>query len=202
MAKVWDDFLPLVKPHIPGCPDITIKTYLAIVASEFFSQTHIWRDNISPIITSPGIVEYDLDADVLVEAVSSVIVDNTALQQTDMRMIPDDRRYDTGKPTHYWIQSDNAIRLFPIPDSRITLRLTGVLKTSRDATGVEDWIYETWSDAIVCGTIARLAVIPGKEWTDATLAEYNKKQYQQAITNARIRDARGVAYNVAMRPIA
>lgn len=202
MAKVWADFLPLVKPHIPGCPDITLKTYLAIVSSDFFAQTHIWRDDISPIITASGIVEYDLDAEVLVEAVTSVIVDKTALQQTDMRLIPDDRRYDTGRPTHYWIQSDTAIRLFPIPDDRITLRLTGVLKPSRDATGVEDWIYETWADAIVCGTIARLAAIPGKEWTDINLAEYNKKQYQQALANARIRDTRGVARNVAMRPAA
>lgn len=202
MAKVWDDFFPLVKPHIPGCPDITVKTYLASTAADFFAQTHLWRDDIDPIFTAPGVVEYDLDAEVLVEAVTSVIVDKTALQHTDMRLIPDDRRYDTGTPTHYWIQSDNAIRLFPIPDSRIRLRLTGVLKPSRTATGVEDWIYETWADAIVCGTIARIAVIPGKEWTDINLAEYNKKQYQQAIAHARIRDARGVAHNVAMRPAA
>ena len=87
MAKVWDDFLPLVKPHIPGCPDITVKTYLAITAADFFAQTHLWRDDIDPIFTAPGIVEYDLSADVFVEAVTSVVVDNMALQHTDIRMI-------------------------------------------------------------------------------------------------------------------
>jgi hypothetical protein len=202
MAKVWDDFLPLVKPHIPGCPDITVKTYLAITAADFFAQTHLWRDDIDPIFTAPGIVEYDLSADVFVEAVTSVVVDNMALQHTDIRMIPNDRRYDRGNPTHYWIHSDNSIRLFPIPDSRVHLRLTGVLKPSRTATGVEDWIYETWADAIICGTIARLAVIPGKDWTDVSMAEYNKKQYEQAISRARIRDMRGVKHSVTMAPAA
>ena len=96
----------------------------------------------------------------------------------------------------------NSIRLFPIPDERINLRLTGVLKPSRAATGVEDWIYETWADAIVSGTIARLALIPGKEWTDPGLAEINNRQYQKAVTHARIRDARGVHRSVVLRPAA
>jgi hypothetical protein len=202
MAKVWDDFLPLAKPHIPGCPDITVKTYLAIVAADFFTQTHLWRDDIDPIFTAPGVVEYDLSADVLVEDVVSVVVDETEIMHTDVRLIPNNRRYETGRPTHYWIHSDNSIRLFPIPDERIRLRLTGVLKPSRTATGVEDWIYETWADALVSGTIARLAMIPGKEWTDPGLAEVNNRQYQKAITHARIRDARGVGHNVTMRPAA
>ena len=202
MAKVWDDFLPLAKPHIPGCPDITLKAYLAIAAADFFAQTQLWRDNIDPIFTANNVVEYDLGADALVENIIAVVTDERELKRTDVRDIEPERFTETGPPTHYWIHSDNTIRLFPIPTERVKLRLIAVLKPSRDATGVEDWIYETWADAIIAGAVSRLAVIPGKEWTDINLAEYNKKQYQRAVDTARIRDYRGVNRQVTLRPIA
>ena len=200
--KTWDDFLPLLRPHVPSCPDITIKSYLGIVAADFFTRTHLWRDNIDSIYVAPGIYEYDLSADALVEHVISVIVDDREVERTDMRLIPNERRYSTGHPTHYWIQSDNAIRLFPIPDKKVTLKLTAVLRPSRTGTGVEDWIYEMWADAIVAGTVAQLTSIPGKDWSSADVYGYNAQKYERAITNARIRDQRGVSNSVQMRPFA
>jgi hypothetical protein len=198
--KTWDDFLPLVIPHLPGCPNASIKTYLALTAREFFEKTYLWQDDIDAIYLAPNQVEYDLDAEAEVEDVLAVVLDNEQLDRTEFRLIPFERRDEKGQPRMYWIHSDRTIRVFPTPDKRAVLKVSAVLKPARDATGVEDWIYDTWADVLVNGVISRLAIMPGKEWTDVNLASMHKAMFEQAITKTRIRDFRGVQLKVRQRP--
>jgi hypothetical protein len=200
MAKVWDDFLPLLRPHLSGCPDLTTKTFLAEVASDFFTRTYLWRDTIDSIFVAPNQFEYDLDADALVEDVISVVHDGQELHRTDDRLLPHTEIGQKGVPTMYWVHADRTIRVHPVPDLRTRLRVTAVLKPNRNGTGVEDWIYETWADALVDGTIAKLTAIPGKDWTDFGVANSRLIMYEKAITRARIRDFRGVPLKVRQRP--
>jgi hypothetical protein len=202
MAKVWNDFLPLLLPHVPSCPDITLKTYLGIVSSDFFARTYLWRDNIDAIYLAPNQIEYDLDAEAVVEDVISVVYDETVLDRTDIRFIPAERATETGDPKAYWVQADRSIRVFPVPEAAGKMTVTAVLKPSRTASGVEDWIYETFADVLVSGTVAQVAMIPGKDWTSPDLAMMHKGLYERAITQARIRDMRGVEMGVRMRPAA
>lgn len=203
MAKLWADFLPLLAPHLPGCPDPSLKLYLASTASDFFARTYLWREQISGITVVTGIVEYDLDPDTgLVEDIISVVYGEHTLTRTDLRLIGAEKLSETGEPREFWVYADNSIRIFPIPEERTSLKVYAVLKPSRSGTGVEDWIYETFADTIVSGTIAQLAMIPGKEWSDIALAGMHKGLYERAITNARIRDFRGVDLMVRQRPAA
>jgi hypothetical protein len=198
--KTWDDFLPLVIPHLPGCPNASIKTYLALTAREFFEKTYLWQDDIDAIYLAPNVVEYDLDAEAEVEDVLAVVLDNEQLDRTEFRLIPFERRDEKGQPRMYWIHSDRTIRVFPTPDKRAVMKVSAVLKPARNATGVHDWIYDTWADVLVNGVISRLAIMPGKEWTDAGLAAMHKAMFEQAITKTRIRDFRGVQLKVRQRP--
>jgi hypothetical protein len=198
--KTWDDFLPLVIPHLPGCPNASIKTYLALTAREFFEKTYLWQDDIDAIYLAPNVVEYDLDAEAEVEDVLAVVLDKEQLDRTEFRLIPFERRDEKGQPRMYWIHSDRTIRVFPTPDKRAVMKVSAVLKPARDATGVHDWIYDTWADVLVNGVISRLAIMPGKEWTDVALAGMHKAMFEQAITKTRIRDFRGVQLKVRQRP--
>jgi hypothetical protein len=202
MAKVWSDFLPLITPHLPTCPSATLRTYLAEVAADFFARTYLWRDNIDAIYLAPNQVEYDLDADALVEDVIAVTYGERVLDRTDSRLLPHNQLGEKGEPRMYWMHADNTIRVHPIPEERAQMKVSAVLKPSRTGTGVEDWIYETWADTIVDGTIAKLAAIPGKDWTDVAMAESRRAKYERSITTARIRDFRGVRLTVRARPIA
>jgi hypothetical protein len=198
--KTWDEFLPLVIPHLPGCPNASIKTYLALAAREFFEKTYLWQDDIDAIYLAPNVVEYDLDAYAEVEDVLAVVLDNEQLDRTEFRLIPFERRDEKGQPRMYWIHSDRTIRVFPTPDKRAVMQVSAILKPARTADGVEDWIYDTWADALVNGAISRLAIMPGKEWTDAGLAAMHKAMFEQAITKTRIREYRGVQLKVRQRP--
>lgn len=203
MAKIWDDFLPLMSPHLPGCPNASMRLYLASTAADFFARTYLWREQISGITVVTGAVDYDLDPDTgLVENVISVVYGETPLTRTDLRLIGAEKLSETGEPREYWIQADNSIRIFPIPEERSSLKVYAVLKPNRSGTGVEDWIYETFADTLVSGAIAQLAMTPGKEWSDVALAGMHKGLYERAITNARIRDFRGVHLMVRQRPAA
>jgi len=200
--KTWDDFLPLVIPHLPGCPNASIKTYLAQSAADFLARSYIWREDIETVYTSPGVYEYDVDADAVVEAVLSVANDDRTLIRTDIRQLNPSERSREGLPSHFWVVSDRAIGVWPTPDKSETFRVTAVLKTARNAAGVEDWIFETWADAIVSGTIYRLSVMPGKEWTDLALSGAHRQLFEKAITTARVRDYRWADLCVRPRPFA
>jgi hypothetical protein len=203
MAKLWADFLPLLAPHLPGCPDPSLRLYLASTASDFFARTYLWREQISGITVVAGTVDYDLDPDTgLVEDIISVVYGEHTLTRTDLRLIGAEKLSETGEPREFWVYADNSIRVFPIPEERTALKVYAVLKPNRSGTGVEDWIYETFADTIVSGAIAQLAMIPGKEWSDVALAGMHKSLYERAITNARIRDFRGVPRMVRQRPAA
>jgi hypothetical protein len=180
-----------------------MRLYLASTAADFFARTYLWREQIDAVYVAVNQVEYDLDTDTgLVEDVISVVYGDTPLTRTDLRLIGAENLSETGEPREYWIQADNSIRIFPTPEARTTLKVYAVLKPNRSGTGVEDWIYETWADTIVSGAIAQLAMTPGKEWSDIALAGMHKGLYERAITNARIRDLRGVRMAVRQRPAA
>lgn len=203
MAKTWDAFFPLINPHLPGCPDASLRQYLASTAADFFARTYLWRDEVDAIYVAPRVIEYDLSADTgLVEDVISVVYGGASLERTDLRLIGAEKLSDTGEPRQYWVQADNTIRLYPIPEQPTPLKVYAVLKPNRAGTGVEDWIYETWADTIVSGAIAQLAMIPNKEWTDVSMAGMHKSVFERAITSARVRDFRGVKLSVRQRPIA
>lgn len=202
MAKTWDDFIPLLQPYLPGCQVATMKTYLASTAADFFARSYLWRDTIDAIYLAPNQIEYDLDSDAEVEDVISVVYKGQPLARTDIRLIPHERMAETGEPHSYWVQADKTIRVFPAPESRGTLSVVAVLKPQRTGTGVENWVFETFAEAIVSGTIAQLAAIPNKDWTDVSLAGAHLQRFSAAITQARVRDFRGVRLSVKQRPAA
>lgn len=203
MAKLWTSFHPLITPHLSGCPVATINLYLASTAADFFARTYLWREQIGAVYVAPNQVDYDLDPDTgLVEDVIAVVYGDTNLTRTDLRLIGAEKLSETGEPREFWVQADNSIRVFPTPEERTTLKVYAVLKPNRSGTGVEDWIYETFADTIVSGAIAQIAMIPGKEWSDVAMAGMHKGLYEKAVTNARIRDFRGVHRMVRQRPAA
>lgn len=203
MAKTWTDFHPLVTPYLQGCPSSTINTYLAQVAADFFARTHLWKDEIDAIYLAPNNVEYDLDADgVEVEHVLAVVLADHKLDMIASDQVPFEDLGDVGEPRVFWLHTDNTIRVHPVPEARATMRVHAVLKPSRTALSVENWIYETWANVLASGVIAELAAIPNKDWTDIALAGMHKAKFEMAINNTRVRMDRGVRMAVKMRPAA
>lgn len=200
MATVlWADIHPLILPDVPGCPTPTVDTALAATAADFCARTHIWRETLDFGYTISGIPDYDIDGTAVIESVLWATLSGDDLKHIDPRYLDKSKLTDEGKPNAFWVVNDTAVRLFPIPDAKYRLDVTVALKPSRTATGIEDWIYESYVEPIVSGAIWRLARTPGKAWSNPEIAMYHHRLFEQGITNARIRDHRNVRMAVAQK---
>jgi hypothetical protein len=193
MAVKWASFLPYIQPILPGCPEIIIESHLQEAAAEFCALSQIWRYDIDKDFTSKNTAEYEIEvpAKSVLEDILVLYVDGQPIKRVS------DRHFDLpktskGRPSCYTIYQDTQIRFYPTPDNKYTFEGIGAIKPSLSADGVEDFLFETHGRSIACGAIARLAIIPGKEWTNPDLAAYYKSEFYKHTTDAKRRDTRSV----------
>jgi hypothetical protein len=198
--KTWDDMMPLVVPYLSGVPDISVKMALSRAATDFFARTQLWREELQPVSTVEGRAEVALTppSQAKVESVLWVMCGVSELVHTDARFVAPALVTQVGSPRFFWIVDDSRIHLHPIPDAAYPVRVMAALKPDTDTDEVEDWIFDTWADALADGAIWYLADIPNKHWSDAALAQTHKIRFDRAIANARVRDLRQI--NLRVRP--
>ena len=199
MAKTWANFLPYVQPHVPGCPEIVVNTHLQEAAAEFIGRSELWRFDIESDFTSKNTSDYEIDVPngAVLENILTLFVDGSAAKRVTDRHYQASNTTENSAPSSFSIYQDNQIRFFPTPDRKYTFEGVGVLKPSLSATGVEDFIFETHGRSIACGAIWRLAIIPGKEWSNPEVAMYYKSEFYKHMDAAKGRDTRRVNLRIA-----
>ena len=200
MATVtWDSLIPSLAPFLPNVPDVSMRGALRDSAASFLAQTYIWRAPFDPFETEAEVAQYGLYSDAAIQAVLWVLVDGLEVAQTESQMVSKSRRDNTGKPKAFWVTRGSNIQFYPVPDKAYEVSGEVVLKPTRDARGVEGWVLDYWQDAIISGAIYRMAQIPGKDWTNAELAQYHKRLHDRAIANARTWQLQNAGLRVQMR---
>ena len=192
MAANWAKFYPYVQPFLPGCPEVVVETHLREAAQEFCAISGVHRFDIEKDFTSRKTSDYDVEvpAGTLLEDIIVLYINGSPAKRVS------DVHYDlpstvaNSRPSSFSIYQDTQIRFYPTPDDKYEFEGVGILKPSATATGVEDFIFNTHGRSIACGAIFRLAVIPGKEWTNPELAAYYKAEFYKHANDAKGRDAR------------
>ncbi len=176
-----------------------MQSHLQESAAEFIGRSELWRFDIEPDFTSKNTSDYEIDVPTgaVLENILALYVDGAATRRVTDRHFQLSSTHDNAAPSFYSLYQDNQIRFFPTPDKKYTFEGTGVLKPSLSATGVEDFIFETHGRSIACGVIWRLAVVPGKEWSNPELALYYKSEFYRHMDAASGRDTRRVNLRVA-----
>jgi hypothetical protein len=192
MAVAWANFLPYIQPHLPGCPEIVIENHLREAAAEFCKLSHIWRYDIDKDYTSRNTSDYDIEVPTrtVLEDILVLYLDGLPIKRVSDRHFDMPSNAQNARPTAYSLYQDSQIRFYATPDGKYEFEGVAVIKPSLAATGVEDFIYETHGRSIACGAIYRLAIIPGKEWTNPELATYYKAEFYKHASEARSRDTR------------
>ncbi len=198
MATTWDKFLPYIQPHVPGCPEIVIKTHLQEAAAEYIGRSELWRFDVENDFTSKNTPDYEIDVPTgaVLENILVLYLDGQPLKRVTDRHFALPNTISTGAPSSYTIYQDTQIRFFPTPDKKYTFSGVGTLKPSLTATGVEDFIFETHGRSIACGAIYKLSSVPGKEWTNPEAAMYYKGEFYKHMDEAKGRDTRRVNLRV------
>lgn len=188
----FEDMLNDVMPDVPGCTNELAINALRNAAIELYTKSWIYTQACDPQNTIIGQAEYDMDTFnqyKLIGIVSASIDDAkiipvgvTSLNRSNLRW-----QDDTGLPTNYLTYDYTTIRLYPIPDRVSTLNVTIALTPSKTSTGVENFIYDLYSEQLAAGAKARLMLIPNKPYTDANTSREYRAQFSAAITDAKWR---------------
>jgi hypothetical protein len=78
-----------------------------------------------------------------------------------------------------------------IPDDCYRLDLEVALKPARNATQLDDDLYNRWIEAVVAGALARLYMVPGQPFSDASAGLYQTGRAARLAVNARIEGSYG-----------
>jgi hypothetical protein len=199
MAVSWEQFYPYVQPHVPGCPEIVVKAHLQEAAADFCARSEVWRYDIERDFTSRNTPDYEIEvpSGAVLENITALYINDGLIQKVSDRHVSTPSGAATGQPLYYSIYQDTQIKFYPTPDDTYTFEGAGVLKPRLNATGVEDFIFESHGRSISCGAIANLTIIPGKEWTNNELSMYYRAKFHKAADDAKGRDYRRVNLRVA-----
>lgn len=200
MNTPLESLFPLAVRFLPGVPSAMLCSALATSADTFLAHSHIWREDFGSFTTADGCSAYDLYAASPIELVTHVFLDGYPLSAVDERQLGSTFYLQrSGRPRYYRFRPTAELRLYPTPDKEYTVTGRAVLRSSRDATVVPDWLCQQYADAIVDGAVWQLARAGGTPWSDAALAATHKARFDREIANARVRDVRGVDVRAAMQ---
>jgi len=79
--------------------------------------------------------------------------------------------------------------ILPLPDAQRTyqMRMFVALKPKRNATAMDEFIFDELEEVIMHGALQHLLVLPNQAWSDRELAAYHAKQYVFQTSERRAR---------------
>jgi len=170
--KLLSAFYPRILPYLPGCPEPLVDQVLLNSAIEFCEASLTLRQNLDTFKTSVGKVSYDLDppsAQHDINRVMGVTVNGRELKAGLAEIIHNDLPTANATPRGFYTDRTDStftLRLAPPPDGAYPVIVAVTLRPNRNATQLDDDIYNIWIDPVVSGAIARAMQIPNQPFTD------------------------------------
>ncbi len=157
-----DKYLPRIRPHVKGCPDVAIKDALLITLRDICYRTNIWPYSTSLYLVD-GIEEYELDSlpNTEVATVQAIIrPDKTRLQGRDI--LPP--YASKGTPRYFRHYERGTITVSPIPSKNVLHSAELTLMPTLSATEVPDSLYADTAEFAPWGVLAQLQMIEQEDW--------------------------------------
>jgi hypothetical protein len=109
----------------------------------------------------------------------------------------------TGEPRWFYEYGPGVIALYPVPRKAATLAFSALVATkpTRNASSVDDILYEDWVEAIVAGAAYRLCSMQGQMFTNDATAKQEYSRFWADIASATNLGRRGrVRGSMQVRP--
>lgn len=183
-------FLPYTALHAPGAPIPTVESYLRLAAIEFCERTRCWRHMTEVEFTEDNhqaVVAPDYAAIHAFEfaTFTSESQHKRPLMPTQYSdLAPGGFEEREGSPPNHITQATpNSVTIFPFAEGTVALSLFlkprfGQDFTSPDRTHpmedafdkVPEFLLTQWGEAIACGALGKLLMVPQQRWTDPNAA--------------------------------
>lgn len=186
----WSAFFPWVKPSVPGCPDLAIERAICDAAIEFCEFTQAFVQT-STLKIRANVATYDLSTNSGIPGMALGASGNNGrpITPTYLEALMNARgeawRNDTGDPINYVADSEDALRLYPIPTKDETGLITLAVRPSRSDTSWDDRLFERYAEIIADGALARLFDQANVNWSDGTLAAVKRAKFQRGMNKVR-----------------
>lgn len=209
MSRTWDEFLPLVLPDVPGCPEALALAAIRRGANELCRSAYVWIQDLGPLDVISGQAEYACPAPsgavpviTLGLTINGLPLRAATVEELDLNH-PGWSGLIATRPLRFLVPALGKVRLVPEPsktlESALVVRM--VLAPAHDAVAAEDLIFEQWAVAIAHAAKAELMLVPGKPWTQPQLAEHHARQFATHVARARGRKCTGwTASTLTARP--
>lgn len=202
-TRLYSDFVTLLAPSLPGCPNAVIENYVRRAAREVCERTLAWRYEPSSQVLVAGTYSYAYQpaASTEVHDVLSATINDTKLTALPYNEVA--RRYplwpDTdvdrrGHPLFITQWAPATYYVAPTPDAAVTytVEMVVALKPTLAATGMDEAVADELETAIQHCVLQHLLVLPDRPWSDRELAAYHAKQYIFSVSERRARTLVGI----------
>lgn len=104
-------------------------------------------------------------------------------------VLPESIVADASTPRSICQVTPDKYVILPLPDANetYTMRMFLALKPKRNATAMDEVIFDDLEEVIMHGALQHLLVLPNSHWTDRELAAYHAKQYTFQLAERRAR---------------
>lgn len=210
-------FHPFVLPYVPGCTLPLADQAILSACIEFAADTQIIQKQSVDAVTL-DVQDYDVEvpSQMALTSVLRVFFKNRRLAPVSLQNVDDgdavrglefaNAELPRQDPQLYFMRDANeaVISLYPVPAKTEANALTvrAAFEPTRNATSVEDVLFDSYAESIAHGAVARLLSMPGQPFTNPDMAMYCARQFSDAKGSAASQARSGqVAVSSRVRPV-
>jgi hypothetical protein len=186
------NWIPLVLPKLPGCPDPFILDAVRDAAETFCRRTKLLRQSVD-VQVSAGTAVYERFQfeDTAVDAIDDVLREQIRLEPLSrdvfrMRQLD----IDEGQPSAYYFDGNRTLVLGPIPNADETLTATCIMRPSTTTLVLDDALWDDYRHAIAAGARAHIRKTY-HDWHNPDLQMLDQDEFERAMGESNLRRARG-----------
>jgi hypothetical protein len=188
-------FLPEVLPYVHDCPQFVAVNAIRNAAIEFCERSRFLQVDLDPVTVTGGIPNYEIDVptDTTILEIMATWYDGRLLipkstDELNRLFIGSDWRTKEGMPAYVNRISTEEVFLVPVPavtDSQV-LTMRVAVAPSRDATTVDETLYQRYLETIAKGALSRLQGMAGQPYYDPSASQLNRIRFTHEFLKAKI----------------
>ena len=182
--REWDDFLPAVVGHVPGCPAFVIRDKLRLAAIDLCERSRIWKaEHVALGNTVSGVRIHWVTTnpeDAGLTHLHAVWIGGKEVNILLPGGADDAAPGETADDVMVELAGRASLILSPAPAAGGQAIVATVSSAPTEiARGVTDAVYRAHHEAIERRAVAELMAEPGKLWTNPALAGAHMARYDE-----------------------
>lgn len=194
--QALNKFHQYILPDVPGAPISVVNSALLSTIIDFCEKSLIWkkRSEETDIVAGYNLYSYAPETGTKVVEADAAFINGSELTPTTEELMnmsmPGWQSSESATPKWFYMTSDKTIRIIPTPTEDISAGLVvdTILRPTRDATEVPDFIYEDWAETIAYGTLSRLMAMANRTWSAPQMVSYYTRKYRQGLSRAKSKE--------------